>query len=100
MGATTRVDVYVVAMTEAAKALTVKLLSDLRAIQVRSDMEYVGKGLKGAMKSADRSGAKLAVIIGDREVESGFVEIKDMATGEQQPVTMTRVIDHVKGKLT
>jgi len=99
VGATTQVDVFVVAMAEGAKALTVKLLSDLRALHVRTDMEYVGKGLKGAMKSADRSGAKLTVIIGDREVESGAVEVKDMASGEQQPIALTELIDYVKGTL-
>jgi len=99
VGAATRVDVFVVAMTEGAKTLTVKLLSDLRALQVRTDMEYAGKGLKGAMKSADRSGAKLSVIIGDREVEAGVAEVKNMATGEQQPVSLAELIDYVKGTL-
>ena len=98
VGDASRVDVFVVAMTDQAKALSVKLLADLRAVDVRADTEYVGKGLKGAMKSADRSGAGLVVIIGDREVESGVVEVKNMATGEQQPVVLTEVVEHVRGK--
>ena len=36
-------------------------------------MAYGDRGLKGAMKAADKSGAKFAVVIGDEEVSNFWV---------------------------
>lgn len=48
-------------------------------------MAYGGKGLKGAMKAADRSGAPVVLVAGDSDLDQGVVQVKDMSTGEQTP---------------
>ena len=58
----------------------------LRAAGVRVDMAYGDRGVKGAMRAADRSGAAIALVVGDGEIEAGTVKVKDLATGEQVDV--------------
>jgi histidyl-tRNA synthetase len=55
---------------------------------VRVDLAYGGRGLKGAMKAADRSGARFALVLGERDLEAGQVGLKDLATGEQTSVQL------------
>ena len=59
---------------------------ELRAAGVRVDLAYGGRGLKGAMSSADRSGAGIALVVGERDIEAGTIGLKDLATGEQVDV--------------
>jgi histidyl-tRNA synthetase len=99
IGDTTRCDVYCVPLGEAAKARLVAIAGELRSAAVRVDLAYGGKGLKGAMKGADRSGAQLTIVLGDRDLAAGTAQLKDMTSGEQHPVALTELIDRVRGAL-
>ena len=90
VGLQSRVDAYLVPIGEAARAECVMLAGRLRAAGVRVDLAYGGKGLKGAMKGADRSGARLAVVLGERDIEGGVAQVKDLAIGEQAAVATVR----------
>ena len=68
VGDQSRCDVYCVPMGETAKRTLVAATGGLRAHGVRVDIAYGGKGLKGAMKAADRSGARFALVLGERPV--------------------------------
>jgi histidyl-tRNA synthetase len=50
------------------------------------DVDLLGRGMGGQMKSANRSGAKATVIVGEQETATGTWTVKDMATGEQTQV--------------
>jgi histidyl-tRNA synthetase len=95
-----RVDVFLVPLGDDAKRLLVKTLAQLRDVGVRADLEYGGKGLKGAMKSADRSGAAYTVVLGERDLADGMAGVKDMASGDQQPVKLTELVETLKGRLS
>ena len=62
---------------------------------VRVDLAYGDRGLKGAMRAADRSGARFALVAGDRDIEAGTVGVKDLATGEQASVPLDSVVAEV-----
>jgi histidyl-tRNA synthetase len=62
------------------------LVTALRRAGVRADMAFGTRGLKGAMKAADRSGASYAVLIGDVERKAGTVRMRDLQNGEQHDV--------------
>ncbi|MEU5697102.1 histidine--tRNA ligase [Actinosynnema sp. NPDC020468] len=94
-GDETRCDVYGVPLGEVAKSRLVGLSAPLRAAGVRFDLAYGGKGLKGAMKGADKSGAKFALVLGERDIEAGVAQLKDLATGEQRPVPLADVVPAV-----
>ena len=77
-----QLDLFIVPITEKAKSLGFKLISDLRTAGIGCDMAYGDRGLKGGMKAADKSQALYALVIGDDEVISGKCELKLMSSGE------------------
>ncbi|MFI9842678.1 histidine--tRNA ligase [Nonomuraea sp. NPDC051941] len=94
-----RCEVYGVALGDEAARTMFKLVSELRAAGVAADMSFGGKGLKGAMKGADRSGARFALILGERDLAAKAVQVKDLTTAEQTEVPLAEVVDVLKGKL-
>jgi histidyl-tRNA synthetase len=95
-----RLDVFAVPLGEDAKRRIFPLVSDLRRAGIAVDMAFGGRGVKGAMKAADRSGARYALILGDRDIEAGAVQVKDLTTADQTAVPLAEVVDVLKGKLS
>ncbi|TNY35354.1 histidine--tRNA ligase [Thermomonospora catenispora] len=84
-----RCQVFGVPLGETAEHKVFTLVAELRRAGIAADMAPAGKSLKSAMKSADRSGAAYAVIIGERDITAGSAQVKDLATGEQIAVPLT-----------
>jgi histidyl-tRNA synthetase len=99
VGETTRCDVFCVPLSEQAKLRLAVLGAQLRAAGVRVDMAYGDRGLKGAMRAADRSGARIALVAGDRDIDAGTVGVKDLATGEQVDVPTDSVVATVLSRV-
>ncbi|WP_243788957.1 histidine--tRNA ligase [Saccharopolyspora gloriosae] len=95
VGDQARCDVYCVPLGESAKRRLVATAGGLRAAGVRADVAYGGRGLKGAMKAADRSGARFALVLGERDVEAGSAQLKDLGSGEQRSVPLDELVDQV-----
>lgn len=66
---------------------------------MRTDLVYGGRSMKAGFKAADKSGAKLALVLGDRGLEAGNIGVKTLATGEQVDVALTDVIEAVRAAL-
>ena len=94
------VDVFVVPIGPAARRVAVGVATQLRGAGIRVDMAYGDRGLKGSMKAADRSGAPLVVVIGDDEVQSSSAQIKNMADGAQETVTLESLVADVGARLS
>jgi histidyl-tRNA synthetase len=77
-----QMQLFVAPITEAGKAAAFKLLAELRQAGITCDMAYGDRGLKGAMKAADKSGAKYGLVIGDDELATGNCQLKIMNSGE------------------
>ncbi len=92
-------EVFAVPLGEEAKRVLFGVVTQLRMAGIASDFSYGGKGLKAAMKGANRSGARLAVIAGERDLAEGVVQLKDMESGEQEPVALADVVDVLKARL-
>jgi len=93
------VDVFGVPLGDEAKLVLVKLAGALRAAGLRVDLAYGDRGMKGAMRAADRSGARIALVAGDRDVEAGTVGVKDLTSGEQVDVAVDDVVADVTSRL-
>ncbi|MGK4579733.1 histidine--tRNA ligase [Kitasatospora sp. HPMI-4] len=90
--------VYAVALGEEAKNVLFAKVVELRRAGVATDLAFGVRGIKNAMKSADRSGARFALVAGDRDLAEGVVQLKDMTTGEQVPVTLEALVSTLKEK--
>ncbi|MGJ4169232.1 histidine--tRNA ligase [Corynebacterium sp.] len=93
-----RVDVYGVALGAEAKRRMVSIVNDLRGRGISADMSYGDRGLKGAMKGADRAGALYALVLGDKELAEGTVTVKDLAAHEQQQIDLAAVVELLEEK--
>ncbi|MFF9344105.1 MULTISPECIES: histidine--tRNA ligase [unclassified Streptomyces] len=91
--------VFAVALGEEARRVLFGKVTELRRAGVAADFSFGGKGLKGAMKDANRSGARLALVAGERDLAEGVVQLKDMESGEQRAVALDEVLDAVRGLL-
>ncbi|HEX2294769.1 MAG TPA: ATP phosphoribosyltransferase regulatory subunit, partial [Actinomycetota bacterium] len=81
-----KVDAYVVAREGLDKAAVFSLVTRLRAAGVGVEFDVTGRGMKGQMKDAARSGARWAVILdpeGDR-----VATVRDLVSGEQDEVAV------------
>ena len=82
-----------VAGGDAARDLTF----ELRAAGLSADRAFEGRSMKSQMKSADRSGARLALIIGDDEQASATVTVRPLrGDGDQQAVPRDQIVDQVR----
>ena len=90
------VSVFAVPLGSDAKRRLVGVVDALRRRGITADLAYGDRGLKGAMKAADRSGARWAIVAGDRDLAEGVVQVKDLTTAEQEPVALSDLVDHLE----
>ncbi|WP_432092484.1 histidine--tRNA ligase [Streptomyces sp. bgisy100] len=91
-------EVFAVPLGEEARRALFGVVTELRRAGIATDFAFGGKGLKNAMKSANRSGARFAVVAGERDLAEGVVQLKDLETGEQSPVAPDRIVDELRGR--
>ena len=99
IGDAARCEVFCVPLGEQAKLELVKVAAQLRGAGVRVDLAYGDRGLKGAMRAADRSGATIALVAGDRDIDAATIGVKDLSTGEQVSVPRESVVAEVRSRL-
>ena len=88
-------DAYVVDVAggEVARDVT----AALRQAGLRADRAFDGRSMKSQLKSADRSGARVALIVGPDELAAGTVSVRPLRTpGEQRTVPVADVVAAVR----
>jgi histidyl-tRNA synthetase len=80
----------IVPMGERAEVAGQRLLADLRRAGIAVDMAYRGN-MKKRLSRANAVGAAHALIIGDVELDSGEVQLKNLSTGEQRCVAFDQI---------
>lgn len=98
-GVDRRVDVFGVALGGDAKKAMAKLVNDLRVAGVSTDMSYGDRGLKGAMKGADRAHARFALVLGDQELAGCTVAVKNLGEHTQEEVALNEVLSYLTAAL-
>lgn len=81
-------DAFIVFVGDEAKSVGLKLMRNLRHQGFRVEMDDMGRNVKGQFKYADRLNAKYTLVLGEDEINSGMVSVKDMNTGEQTKVSL------------
>ena len=83
------IDLYVIALGDKARSMCFTLVDSLRKEGFVVEQNFGDRSLKAAMKAADKSGARFAIVLGDSELESGSVELKEMSSGALTSVRLT-----------
>lgn len=86
-------DVFLVFLGEAARNHAFIVARELRQSGVSVAIEFEDRKMKKAMAAANKARARYALIIGDDEVASGKYGLKNLATGEQESISLKEIID-------
>ena len=70
-----------------------ELAQELRAAAKSVEIAFGDRSLKAAMKAADKSGARYVIVIGEEELNSKSVELKNMNSGVSASVRIDSLID-------
>ena len=90
------IDCYLVSLGAEAKDFTVSLLHKLRRAGLSAERDYLDRKIKPQFKAADRLQAKFVAVLGDDELKVGKINVKNMATGEQNEVALESFIETLK----
>ena len=86
-------DIFIAWIGSEAKTYSLKLLSKLRRKGIRAEIDTNERNLKGQMKYANHLNVKYSVVIGDDEVKSGNLTLKDMRDSSQKKITEEELIN-------
>ncbi|HMK42950.1 MAG TPA: histidine--tRNA ligase [Dissulfurispiraceae bacterium] len=89
--------VYVATLGKAAETEGFKIVEQLRDHGLWAEQSYGSSSLKSQLRRADRIGARVALILGDNELQSGCLQWKDLKQGRQGEVALGNVVDFLKG---
>ncbi len=82
-------ELYIATMGEKATVQAAAMANALRREGMFVEFDVVGRSVKAQMKYANKIGARFTVVIGDSELESGIVKLKNMESGEEQEVALS-----------
>lgn len=82
---------FIASLGAAAGRRARQLALELRRRGVKAETELCGRGLKGQMKYAGKSGLRFCLILGEDELASGSAALRDLRTGEQRPVEFNEI---------
>ncbi|MFD3916302.1 histidine--tRNA ligase [Streptomyces sp. NPDC058603] len=91
--------VFAVPLGEEARRRLFAVVTELRRAGIPADFSYGAKGLKGAMKNANRSGARYTIVVGERDLAEGVAQLKDMESGEQSAVALDDLVTELTQRL-
>ncbi|HIP40855.1 MAG TPA: histidine--tRNA ligase [Desulfocapsa sulfexigens] len=83
-----KIDIFVAGLGEKASEFVFPLVHILRQQGLQTAMDHEGRSLKSQMKQANKLNAGYVLIIGENELEQGQAVLRNMATQEQQEITI------------
>jgi histidyl-tRNA synthetase len=81
---------------ESAKVRAVQLVETLRRAGIPALLAFGDRSLKAQLKSANRAEATYAVILGEEEIKAGLASVRDMAHGQQEPVSLDGLLEWLR----
>lgn len=88
-------DIFIGFVGEQAEDLAESLTLKLRAAGISCDKDIMARSVRAQMKYANKINSRFIIILGDNEVESGKVELKDMTTGETKDINIDTIVDRL-----
>ena len=85
-------DLFIIPLGDTAKEMAMKIAGELRSAGKSVEIAFGDRALKGSMKGADKSGARYVIVLGDSEISSATVELKEMKTGATSSVTIASLL--------
>ncbi|MEI7442403.1 MAG: histidine--tRNA ligase [Actinomycetes bacterium] len=91
---------YLIALAPNCMDAILVLAARIRQADLTAEVAFDGRSMKAAMKGADRSGARFAIIIGEDELAADSATVKDLDSGQQDSVALDLVADYLSSRIT
>lgn len=89
-------DIFIANMGKEAAEEALKLVNKLRKEGIKAEKDYMGRSLKAQMKYANKINAKYVVVLGEEEIKSRRIKVKDMNTGSEEEIDLDALSDYIK----
>ncbi len=93
-----REGVFVVTLGDAAWTPGYRLLHELRAAGLHTDIDFRRRSMRAQLRAADKEGFAQAVILGEDELASDVATVRDMESGEQTEIALGQLAEHLLEK--
>jgi histidyl-tRNA synthetase len=92
-------DVFIAALGKEAKQEAFLLQNQLRSAEITAEIEYQeDRSLKSQLRTADKLKAHFVIMIGEDELKTGELTVKNMQEGTQEQIKREEIILHLKKK--
>lgn len=88
-------DLFIIPLGDESKEAVLSIAQSLRAQGIQTEIAFGDRALKGAMKAADKSGARYVIVLGDSELAAGSVELKRMSDGVTSSIKIEQLQDEL-----
>ena len=88
--------IYLIGLGDAVRPTMLKILGEARKAGLIMEFDSLRRSIKSQMREANKIGASLAIIIGDKELKDKSVQIKDLNNGQQESISIDSIISYIK----
>ena len=89
-----RLDIFVIAFKETEKEI-LKVMQELRALNISCDCDFSVKSIKNQFKSANKRNSKFALILGEDELKRNSCKLKNMDTSEEKESSLNEIYRNI-----
>jgi histidyl-tRNA synthetase len=89
-------DLFIIPLGVESKTVALTVAQELQKAGLKVEISFGDRALKGSMKAADKGNAEYVLVLGDSEISTGIVELKQMSTGKTSSVTLTSLQEHLR----
>lgn len=93
-------DVYIASMGNAGAEEAVNQINKLRKAGIKAEKDYMGRSLKAQMKYANKIGAGYVVVLGEDEIKSSRIKVKDMSNGSEEEIGLAALASFLKERMS
>ena len=94
-----RPHLFVAALGEGPLKEAYRIINQLHLAEVRAELDYESKSLKSQMRRADKLKARYALILGEEELKTGKVVLRNMETKSQEEIPMANLLETLKDRI-
>ena len=93
-------DLFIIPLGEDAREESLVIAQELRRSGIQTEIAFGDRALKGAMKAADKSGARYLIVLGESELNLGTIELKRMSDGVSTSVKIGQLQEELQRTLS
>jgi histidyl-tRNA synthetase len=90
---------FLVHVGDAAKKHAFSLLKDLRKSGISVTESLAKDSLNAQLRTADKEGLGFALILGQKEIYENSIIVRDLTTGNQEPILLEKLVEELKKRL-